>query len=126
VRLVVPFPPGSLSDIAARLTDQWLSERLGRPFIIDNRPRAGSKLGTEAAVNASADGYTLLLVASPNAINATLYEKLNFNFIRDIAPVASGCLPDDTEVNPVAYAGAHPGHGQNGFKRHRNRVTRSC
>ena len=76
-------------DIVARLIGQWLSERLGKQFVIENRPGAGSNIGTEAVVSAPPDGYTLLLVSAPNAINATLYEKLNFNFIRDIVPVAS-------------------------------------
>jgi tripartite-type tricarboxylate transporter receptor subunit TctC len=88
VRLIVPVAPAGASDIAARLMGQWLSERLGQPFIIENRPGAGSNIGTEAVVRARADGYTLLLVGSYNATNATLYEKLNFNFIREIAPVA--------------------------------------
>ena len=89
VRWIVPFPPGGGTDIVARLMGQWLSERLGQPFIIENRPGAGTNIGTEAVVRAPPDGYTLLLVASVNAINATLYDKLSFNFIRDIAPVAS-------------------------------------
>ena len=89
VRLVVGFPAGGAADITARLIGQWLQERLGQPFIIENRPGAGSNIATEAVVRAPADGYTLLLVATPNAINATLYDKLSFNFIRDIAPVAS-------------------------------------
>jgi tripartite-type tricarboxylate transporter receptor subunit TctC len=88
VRLIVPVAPAGASDIAARLMGQWLSERLGQPFIIENRPGAGSNIGTEAVVRARADGYTLLMVGSYNAINATLYEKLNFSFIREIAPVA--------------------------------------
>ena len=89
VRLIVPFAPAGATDIVARLMGQWLSERLGQPFIIDNRPGGGTNIGTEAAVRAPADGYTLLMVGSWNAINATLYDKLNFNFIRDIAPVAT-------------------------------------
>src|SRR3954463_5891484 len=89
VRIVVGFPPGGGTDIAARLIGQWLSERLGQQFVIENRPGAGSNIATEAVVRASADGYTLLLVAPTSAINATLYEKLNFNFIRDIAPIAT-------------------------------------
>jgi tripartite-type tricarboxylate transporter receptor subunit TctC len=88
VRLIVPIAPGGATDILARLIGQWLSERLGQPFIIDNRPGAGSNVGTEAVVRAPADGYTLLLCSVTDAINATLYDKLNFNFIRDIAPVA--------------------------------------
>jgi tripartite-type tricarboxylate transporter receptor subunit TctC len=88
VRLIAPFAPGGSSDILARLMGQWLSERLGQPFVIDNRPGAASNIGTEAVVRASPDGYTLLMVGGWNAINATLYDKLNFNFSRDIAPVA--------------------------------------
>ena len=84
----MPFAPGGATDILARLIGQWLSERLGQPFVIENRPGAGGNIGTEAVVRAPPDGYTLLLAVSPNAINATLYDKLNFNFIRDIAPVA--------------------------------------
>ncbi|HKH02036.1 MAG TPA: tripartite tricarboxylate transporter substrate-binding protein, partial [Bradyrhizobium sp.] len=89
VRLIVPIAPGGASDITARLIGQWLSERLGQPFIIENRPGAGNNIGTEAVVRAPADGYTLLLCGTSNATNATIYDKLNFNFIRDIAPVAS-------------------------------------
>src|SRR3954471_17725167 len=88
VRWIVPFSPGGGPDIVARLMGQWLSERLGQPFVIENRPGGGSNIGTEAVVHAPPDGYTLLLVGPPAAINATLYDKLNFNFIRDIAPVA--------------------------------------
>ena len=83
------MPPGGATDIIARLIGQWLSERLGQQFVVENRPGAGSNIGTEAVVRAPPDGYTLLMVALANAINATLYDKLNFNFIRDIAPVAS-------------------------------------
>src|SRR6516225_2172161 len=87
VRLIVGFAPGGVFDIVARLMGQWLSERLGQQFIIENRPGAGGNIGTEAVVHAPPDGYTLLLVGLSSAINATLYEKLNF--VRDIAPVAS-------------------------------------
>jgi tripartite-type tricarboxylate transporter receptor subunit TctC len=120
VRVIVGFPPGGVFDILARLMGQWLSEQLGQQFIIDNRPGAGSNIGTEAAVRAPPDGYTLLLLGSPNVINATLYDKLNFNFIRDIWPVAGVArLPNVMEVNPsvpaktvpefIAYAKANPG-----------------
>jgi tripartite-type tricarboxylate transporter receptor subunit TctC len=86
VRLIVPVAPAGASDITARLMGQWLSERLGQQFVIDNRPGANNIIGTEAVVRAPADGYTLLLVAVANATNATLYDNLNFNFIRYIAP----------------------------------------
>ena len=88
LRVIVPFAPAGVTDILARLMGQWLSERLGQPFIIDNRPGGGGNIGTQAVVRAPADGYTLLLVGAFNVINAALYEKLNFDFIRDIAPVA--------------------------------------
>ena len=120
VRIVVPFPAAGLSDLVTRLVGQWLSEHLGVPFVIENRPGAASNLGTEIVVNAPADGYTLLNLSSANATNATMYEKLNFNFIRDIAPVASLVrFPYVIEVNPsvpvhsipelIAYAKANPG-----------------
>src|SRR6195256_3825429 len=85
VRVTVGFPAGGVADILARLTGQRLSERLGQPFIVENRPGASSNVATEAVVRAPPDGYTLLMVGTPNAINATLYDKLNFDFIRDIA-----------------------------------------
>src|SRR5262245_40602874 len=88
VRIIVAFAPAGSSDIVARLMGQWLSERVGQPFVIENRPGAGGNIGTEAVVRASPDDYTLLIVGGWNAINATLYDKLSFNFIRDIAPVA--------------------------------------
>ena len=120
VRLIAPFAPAGASDITARLIGQWLSERLGQQFVIDNRPGAGGNIGTEAVVRAPADGYTLLLCGAFSAINATLYDKLNFNFIRDIAPVASIIrAPFVMAVNPsvpaktvpefIAYANANPG-----------------
>src|SRR5262245_40425091 len=89
VRITVGFPAGLTPDIAARLVGQRLSERLGQQVVVENRPGAGSNIGTEFVVRASPDGYTLLLATGSNAVSATLYEKLNFNFIRDIAPVAS-------------------------------------
>jgi tripartite-type tricarboxylate transporter receptor subunit TctC len=120
VRIIVPFAPAGATDITARLIGQWLSERLGQQFVIDNRPGGGSNIGTEAAVRAPVDGYTLLMVGAFNAINATLYDKLNFNFIRDIAPVAGIIVvPNVMVVNPsvpaktvpelIAYAKANPG-----------------
>jgi len=120
VRIVVGLAPAGTNDITARLMGQWLSERLGQQFVIENRPGAGTNIATEMVVRAPADGYTLLLVGAYNAINATLYEKLNFNFIRDIAPVASiGRVPLMMVVNPsvpaktvpefIAFAKANPG-----------------
>ena len=120
VRIIVGFPAGGGADIVARLIGQWLSERLGQQFVIENRPGAGTNIATEAVVRAAADGYTLLLVHASNAFNATLYDKLNFNFIRDIAPVASiTVVPNVMVVNPsvpaktvpelIAYAKANPG-----------------
>jgi tripartite-type tricarboxylate transporter receptor subunit TctC len=120
VRVVIGFPAGAGGDIVIRIIGQWLSERLGQPFVIDNRPGAGGNIATEAVVRAPADGYTLLLATPPNAINATLYEKLNFNFINDIAPIAAlTVLPNVMVVNPsvpaktvpefIAYAKANPG-----------------
>ena len=120
VRIIVGQAAGSGSDTAARLIGQWLSERLGQQFIIDNRPGAAGNIATEAVVRALPDGHTLLLVNAGNAINATLYDKLNFNFIRDIAPVAGIFrVPQVMEVNPsvpvktvsefIAYAKANPG-----------------
>jgi tripartite-type tricarboxylate transporter receptor subunit TctC len=88
VRIIVGFPAGGPTDIAARLMSQWLSERLGQQFVVDNRPGAGGNIATEAVVRAPADGYTLLSLGSQNAINVTPYEKLNYNFVRDIAPVS--------------------------------------
>jgi tripartite-type tricarboxylate transporter receptor subunit TctC len=120
VHLVSTFPAGGSNDIVARLLGQWLSERLGRPFVIENRPGAGGAVGSEVVVRASPDGYTLLLVGPSAAINATLYDNLSFNFIRDIAPVASiSREPLVLVVNPsvsvrtvpefIAYAKANPG-----------------
>jgi tripartite-type tricarboxylate transporter receptor subunit TctC len=120
VRMIIGIVPGSGPDIVGRLVGQWLSERLGQPFVIENRPGAGTNIAAEAVVRSPADGYTLLLAATSNAINATLYDKLSFNFIRDIAPVAS--ISRETfalEVNPsfpaktvpefIAHAKANPG-----------------
>ena len=120
VRIVVGFTPGSAGDIHARLIAQWLLERLGQPFIVENRGGAGGTLATEAVVRSPPDGYTLLICASPDAITATLYEKLNYNFIRDIAPVASissaplilvvhPAFPANTVPEFIAYAKANPG-----------------
>jgi tripartite-type tricarboxylate transporter receptor subunit TctC len=120
VRLVVPFPAGGATDLLARLFGQWLSERGGQPFIIDNRPGAGGNIGTEAVVRAPPDGYTLLAFDTTSAVNATLYDRLNFIFIRDIAPVASivrlpfvvllhPSVPVRTISELIAYAKANPG-----------------
>src|SRR5262245_32887654 len=102
VRWIVGYLPGGPNDVVARLIGQWLSERLGQPFIVENRPGAGTNIATEAAVKAPPDGYTLLQVSAAAAINATLYDKLNFNFIRDIAPIASIIRqPTILVVNPT-------------------------
>src|SRR5712671_4686660 len=101
VRIIFGFPAGGGSDTIARLIGQWLSERLGQPFVIENRPGNVTNIATEAVVHAPADGYTLLLATSPNATNATLYPNLTFNFIRDITPIASiGRIASIMEVNP--------------------------
>ena len=120
MHIIVGFPPGGGADIVARLIGQWLSEQLGQPFIVENRPGAVSNIGTEAVVRAPPDGYTLLMVTTPNVINATLYDNLNFNFIRDIAPVAgltrdflvmlvNPSVPVKTVPEFIAYAKANPG-----------------
>jgi tripartite-type tricarboxylate transporter receptor subunit TctC len=120
VRIVAPFAAGGPADILARLIGQRLSERLGQPFVIENRPGAAGNIGTEAVVKSPPDGYTLLLAGSPNTINATLYDKLNFNFIRDVAPVAGivrfpfvmavhPSVPAKTVPEFIAYAKANPG-----------------
>jgi tripartite-type tricarboxylate transporter receptor subunit TctC len=120
VRWIVGYAAGGGNDIAARLMGQWLTERLGQPFVIENRPGANSNIGTEAVVRAPPDGYTLLLVSAANAVNAALYDNLNFNFIRDIAPVAGLMrVPSAIMVHPsvpattvpefIAYARANPG-----------------
>jgi tripartite-type tricarboxylate transporter receptor subunit TctC len=134
VRIIVPFAPGGATDIIARLVGQWLSERLGQQFVTENRPGAGSNVGTEVVVNAPPDGYTLLQVGASSAINMTLYEKLNFNFLRDITPVAGIIsIPFIMAVNPsvpaktvpefIAYAEKNPskvnmGSGGNGTAGH--------
>jgi tripartite-type tricarboxylate transporter receptor subunit TctC len=134
VRVVVGFAAGGGQDVLARLLGQWLSERLGQSFVVENRPGAGGNIGAEAVVRAAPDGYTLLVIGPPNAINATLYDNLNFNFIRDIAPVAGvSRMPNVMEVNPsfpaktvpefIAYAKANPGKinmatGGNGTSNH--------
>jgi tripartite-type tricarboxylate transporter receptor subunit TctC len=134
VRIIVGFPPGGAADTIARLLGQSLLERLGQPFIIENRPGAAGNIGTEAAVRAPADGYSLLLVLSNKAVNAALYDKLNFNFLRDIAPVASiARVPGSLDVNPsvpvrtvpelIAYAKANPGK-QHGVERRRQPAAR--
>src|SRR6185503_18434702 len=102
-------PAGGALDIIARLLGQWLSERLGQPFVIENRPGAATNIGIEAAVRAPADGYTLLLIPGSVTVNATLYEKLSFNFIRDIVPIAMvSSLPLVMEVNPLVPAKTVP------------------
>jgi tripartite-type tricarboxylate transporter receptor subunit TctC len=120
VRIVVGFTAGGSQDPLARLMGQWLSERLGQPFIIENRPGASSNIATEAVVRATPDGYTLLLIGTPNVINAILHDKLNFSFIRDIAPIAkiinqplvmvvNPTIPPKTVPEFIAYAKANPG-----------------
>jgi tripartite-type tricarboxylate transporter receptor subunit TctC len=120
LRMIIGYPPGGSADMTARLIGQWLSERVGQPVVIESRPGAGTNIATEAVVHAPADGYTLLLVAPANAINASLYDKLNYNFIRDIAPVAglirfanvvvvNPSVPVKTIPELIAYAKANPG-----------------
>jgi tripartite-type tricarboxylate transporter receptor subunit TctC len=120
VRLIIGYTPGGSADLTARLMGQWLSEKLGQSFIVENRPGASTNIATEAVLRAAPDGYTLLLVAPANAINATLYDKLNFNFIREVEPVAGLIrFPNVVVVNPsvpvksipelIAYAKANPG-----------------
>ena len=120
VRWIVGYPPGGTTDIVARLVGHWLSERLGQQFVIENKPGAGNNIATEAPIRSPADGYTVLLVNPANAINATLYQKLPFNFIRDTVPVGGIMrVPNVMEVNPsvpastvaefIAYAKANPG-----------------
>jgi tripartite-type tricarboxylate transporter receptor subunit TctC len=120
LRMIIGYPPGGSADMTARLMGQWLSERLGQPIVIESRPGGGTNIATEAVVHAPADGYTLLLVAPANAINASLYDRLNYNFMRDMAPVAGLIrFPNVVVVNPsvpaktipelIAYAKANPG-----------------
>ncbi len=120
VHIISGFPPGGPADILGRLIGQWLSERLGQAFVVENRPGAGSNTATEFVARGAADGYTLLVMTSANTINATLYDKLNFNFIRDLAPVSGFIrVPQVLEVHPtlpvnsvpefIAYAKANPG-----------------
>jgi tripartite-type tricarboxylate transporter receptor subunit TctC len=120
VHWVVPYPPGGTTDVLARLTAQWLSEKLGQPFVIENKPGGGNNIGTEYAIKAPPDGYTMLLVNPANGINATLYKNLTFNFVRDIAPVAGlvrtpnvmevpASLPVKTVAEFIAYCKANPG-----------------
>ena len=120
VKWVVPYPPAGTTDVLARIIAQWLTEKMGQSFVIENKPGAGNNLGTEAVVNAPPDGYTMLLVNPANGINATLYKNLNFNLIRDIAPVAGIVrTPNVMEVTPsfpartvaefIAYCKANPG-----------------
>ena len=120
VRLIVGFAPGGTPDLLARIVGEWLSERLGQPFVIENRPGSGSNTATEGVVNAPPDGYTLLLASIANSVNATIYDKLSYNFIRDVAPVAGlDRQPQVVVVNPsiapktlpefIAYAKANPG-----------------
>jgi len=120
VRWVVPYAPAGTTDVLARLMAQWLSEKMGQSFFIENKPGAGNNMGTETVVNAPPDGYTMLLVNPANGINATLYKSLNFNFIRDIAPVAgivrtpnvmvvTPLLPVKTVAEFIAYCKANPG-----------------
>ncbi len=141
VRVIVGFAAGGSADIIARLMGHWLSERLGQQFIIENRPGAGTNIATAAVAEATPDGYTLLLVTAANFINATLYENLNFNFIRDIAPVASlsrepsvmvvnPSVPANTVLEFIAYAKANPGKitmasGGNGAPSHVSGTRRS-
>jgi tripartite-type tricarboxylate transporter receptor subunit TctC len=134
VRLIDGYPPGGSADITARLIGQWLSERLGQPFIIDSRPGGGGNIATEAVVSAPPDGHTLLLIGTSHTVNATLYDKLNFNFVRDIAPVGgiirqpqvmlvNPSVPAKTVPDFVTYAKANPGKidmasGGNGSSSH--------
>jgi len=120
VKWIVPYPPAGTTDVLARIVAQWLTEKMGQPFVVENRPGAGNNLGTEAVIKSPPDGYTMLLVNPANGINATLYKNLNFNFIRDIAPVAgivrtpnvmevTNSLPVKTVKEFIDYCKANPG-----------------
>jgi tripartite-type tricarboxylate transporter receptor subunit TctC len=120
VKWIVPYPPAGTTDVLARIVAQWLTEKMGQPFVVENKPGAGNNLGVESVVNSPPDGYTMLLVNPANGINATLYKNLNFNFIRDIAPVAglvrtpnvmevTPSLPVNTVAEFIAYCKANPG-----------------
>src|SRR5262245_22037268 len=145
VKWVVPYPPGGTTDVLARIVAQWLSEKMGQQFIVENKPGAGNNIGVEAVVSAAPDGYTMLLVNPANGINATLYKNLNYNFIRDIAPVAGLVrTPNVMEVTPslpvktvkefIDYCKANPGKinmasSGSGTSVHRSeecRVGREC
>ncbi len=129
VRIVVGFAPGGVIDVGARLIGQWLTERLGQSFIIENRPGAANNIGTEFVVRAPPDGYTLLAVGPSSAINATLYDKLNFNFLRDIAPVASVLRgPHVLVLNPSVHRGSHCGRAvqDDGRRRFGSRALSWC
>jgi len=127
VRLIVTFAAGGANDIVARLMGQWLAERLGQQFFVENRPGAGGNIGTEVAIKAAPDGYTLLIVSTANAVNASFYEKLSFDVVRDLVPIA-GIMrgPNVLEINPlvpattipefIAYAKANPGNGVCGYR----------
>ncbi|MET0507117.1 MAG: tripartite tricarboxylate transporter substrate binding protein [Burkholderiaceae bacterium] len=120
VKWIVPYPPGGTTDVLARVIAQWLSDKMGQPFVVDNRAGGGNNIGTEAALHSPPDGYTMLLVNPANGINATLYKNLSFNFIRDVAPVAglvrtpnvmevTNSLPAKTVAEFIAYCKANPG-----------------
>jgi tripartite-type tricarboxylate transporter receptor subunit TctC len=120
VKWIVPYPPAGTTDVLARIVAQWLSEKMGQPFVVENRPGAGNNIGTEAVVNAAPDGYTMLLVNPANGINASLYKTMNYNFIRDIMPVAglvrtpnvmeiTNSLKVTTVQEFIAYCKANPG-----------------
>src|SRR5262249_10065839 len=112
VRIIVPYPPGGAPDIVARLMGQWLSERFGQPFIIENRPGAGGNIGTETALRAPPDGHTLLYVVTANAISATFVDSLNFNFTRDVAPVTGSARAGGNHGSALAGATRHPDRGR--------------